>query len=156
MVFLLGWALLRRWEANSGMVVRLSCRVKGPVRGHPWPIQKDITSRFFTMLTFSQILNICFQWMTVLSLAIVCKVESDWPTYGKSACQCDHDMAPSCTLIIPYRLSVIAQFSCQSQNIIWWDVSERLRLVLRREIQMQAGFVCNHSTHVSFVRLRGW
>lgn len=34
---------------------------KVPSGGHPLPIQKDVTSTFFTMLTFSQILNIYLQ-----------------------------------------------------------------------------------------------
>lgn len=84
-------------------------------------------STFFTMLTFSHILNIYLQWMAALSRAIVCKVESDWPTYGKSSCQYNHDMAPSCTLIIPYRLSIRAQFSCQSWCIICPGVREGLK-----------------------------
>lgn len=88
-------------------------------RATPALFKKTSPSTFFTMLTFSQILNIYLQWMTALSPAIVCKVKSDQPMYGKSSCQYNHDMAPSCTLIIPHRLSIIAQFSCQSQHIIW-------------------------------------
>lgn len=95
----------------------------------PGLFKKTSPSTFFTMLTFSKILNIYLQWMTALSPAIVCKVESERPTYGKSSCQYKHDMAPRCTLIIPHRLSIMAQFSCQSQCVIWRGVSEGLRLV---------------------------
>lgn len=94
----------------------------------PGLFRKTSPSTFFTMLTFSQILNIYLQWMAALSRAIVCKVKSEQPTYGKSSCQYNHDMGPRCTLIIPYRLSVMAQFSCQSQRVIWTGVSEGLRL----------------------------
>lgn len=114
MVFLLGWALLRRWVANCGAMPWLSSDVKGPVGGQPWSIQKDVTGKFFTMLTFSQSLCIYLQWMTVFNWAIVCKAEPDLPAYGQSACQCNRDTAPRCTLIIPYRPPVIAQYSCQS------------------------------------------
>lgn len=43
MVFLVGWASLRSLGANRGTRGRLSCSVKGPVRGHPRSIQKDVT-----------------------------------------------------------------------------------------------------------------
>lgn len=95
----------------------------------PGLFRKTSPSTFFTMLTFSQILNIYLQWMTALSPAIVRKVESERPTYGKSSCQYNHDMAPRCTLIIPYRLSIMAQFSCQSRRVIWRGVGEGLRPV---------------------------
>lgn len=36
-------ALLRSYGANRRTRERLSCSVKGPVKGHPWPIQKDVT-----------------------------------------------------------------------------------------------------------------
>lgn len=87
----------------------------------PAPFSKTSPSTFFTMLTFSQILNIYSQWVTALSPAIVCKVEADLPTYGKSSFQSNDDMAPSCTLIILYRLSIMTHFSCQSHFIIWLE-----------------------------------
>lgn len=41
-------------------------------------------------------------------------------------------MGPHCTLIIPYRLSIMAQFSCQSQLVIWRGATERLRVLWER------------------------
>ena len=117
----------------------------------PALFRKTSPSTFFTMLTFSQILNIYLQWMTALSPAIVCKVESERPTYGKSSCQYNHDMAPRCTLIIPYRLSIMAQFSCQSQCVIWQGVREGLRLLLRRWNYKKAGVLWVISVHMSVI-----
>lgn len=57
MVFLVGWALHWIWGANTGTRGRLPCRVKGPVRGHPWPIQKDVTQHILhnvNILPYSQ------------------------------------------------------------------------------------------------------
>lgn len=125
---------------TGGWGVGCSAESKVLSRATPGLFKKTSPSTFFTMLTFSQILNIYLQWMTALSPAIVCKVKSDLPMYGKSSCQYNHDMAPSCTLIIPYRLSIMAQFSCQSQHIIWKEVSDGW-LAWRRKIQIQASFV---------------
>ena len=129
MVFLVGWASLRNQGANRGRGKGCPAVSKVLSGATPALFRKTSPSTFFTMLTFSQILNIYLQWMTALSSAIVCKVESERPTYGKSSCQYNHDMAPRCTLIIPYRLSIMAQFSCQSQCVIWQGVREGLGLL---------------------------
>lgn len=109
---------------------RLSCNVKGPVKGHQALFRETSSSTFFTMLTFSQILNIYLQWMTALRPVIVCMVKSDRPNYAKSSCQYNHDMAPSCTRIIPYKRSIMAQFSCQSPYNLGrsqWGTEERFK-----------------------------
>lgn len=71
-------------------------------------------STFFTMLAFSQILNIYLQWLAALGLAIVFVVTLKKPTHGSSSGQYNHDMGPRCCLIIPDGLSIMASFDCQS------------------------------------------
>lgn len=100
------------------MVARLSSSVKGPVRGHPRPIQNHVSSRFFTMLTFSQILclhddasstSYCVQSRIPpadVSGSHLVNVTVTWP--------------PRCTLIISCGLSFLAEFGCQSHFIIWF------------------------------------
>lgn len=104
----------------------------------PALFRKTSPSAFFTMLTFYQILNIYLQWMAALNLAIVCKVESELPTYGKSSCQYNHGIGPRCTVIIPYRLSMV-RFSCQSQCVIW---EGGIEAPCRRRISEQTGVLC--------------
>lgn len=49
------------------------------------PFRKTSHSTFFTMLAFSQILNISLQWLAALSQALVFMVRLKKPSYGSRA-----------------------------------------------------------------------
>lgn len=108
---------------TGGTMGRPSRGAKGPVRGHPRPIQEDVTQHILhnvNILPNSQHL-LTMGGGAALGPAIVrpkgptCGVK----TYGKSSCQYSRDMGPRRTLIIPSRLSIMARLARQSRLVIW-------------------------------------
>ena len=75
--------------------------------------RKMASSTFFTMLAFSQILNIYLQWLAVLGLAKKQKNKKRQLTVPHLV-DVRMTWAPRRCLLIPYRLSNMARFDCQS------------------------------------------